>query len=301
MGPFPLLVVFLSCLFCSQSAAAEKSVDDLLKEATQGLSQFSLDWPQKLFVQVRERSERGSEQWQQATYGLATCRQFQALDRALTESAESLFREVIEVSPTSRFAPRAILNLGRIAELADYHHDEIRLDEARTRYQQVIDGWKDDVIAGEATLRLAATYAQTGKIDDTLQGLAIINAWLDSHPAEPLAPTMWQWMGDIHFIFLQKPDKALDCYLKADALGMQWSSREGVLWWRMAKLAEQVNRRDVAIIYYRKICTDAQTSGRAFESQLALGRLGISPPELTAFAAYQGPKPVIVVATEPAP
>jgi tetratricopeptide (TPR) repeat protein len=301
MTPRILIVAALLMAAWSPAPAVEQSVDDVLKRATDGLSQFSLDWPQKLFEQVRARAERGSPQWQQATYGLATCRQFQSLDSGLTASAEALYRELVEVAPTSIFAPRALLNLGRIAELPDYHQDPIRLDEARKRYQEVIAGWKDQPIAGEATMRLASTYAQTGTAGDAAQGLALLRSWLDAHPADPLAPAMWQWMGDVHFIFLQQPSEALDCYLKADALGILWNSREGILWWRMARLAERVGRRDVAVTYFTKICTDAQTSGRAFEAQLALGRLGVKPPELTAFAAYQGEKPVIPVATEPAP
>ena len=289
-------------VFCAALGAVERSIDEALQQATQGLSQFSFDVPQqKLFREVRTRAAAGSPQWQQATYGLAVCKQFQTPDQAESELAESLFRELLTTAPDSRFAPRAVLSLGRIAELPDYHQDVIRLDEARTRYREVISRWSDQPIAGEASLRLAASYTQAGKPDDSRQGVALLHEWLASHPADPLAPSMWQWLGEVHFLHLQEPGPALDCYLKADALGLQWTSREGILWWRMAKLAEQVGRREVAITYYTKICTRAQTSGRAFESQLALGRLGVQPPELTAFAAYQGVKPVIPVATERTP
>lgn len=302
MGHRRLLLAAILSIFCGFLGAVERTIDEALQLATQGLSQFSFDVPQqKLFREVRSRAAPGSPQWQQATYGLAVCKQFQTPNQAESEMAEALFRELLSTSPDSRFAPRAVLSLGRIAELPDYHQDVIRLDEARTRYREVISRWNDQPIAGEAAFRLAASYTQTGKADDSRQGIAVLHEWLTSHPSDPLAPSMWQWLGEVHFLHLQEPALALDCYLKADALGLQWTSREGILWWRMAKLAEQVQRRDVAIVYYTKICTKAQTSGRAFESQLALGRLGVQPPELTAFAAYQGVKPVIPVASEPAP
>ncbi|MBA3684451.1 MAG: hypothetical protein H0W72_04340 [Planctomycetes bacterium] len=126
---------------------------------------------------------------------------------------------------------------------------------------------------------------------DVQQAVGILDGWLSAHPDEPLAPVMWQYLGDIHFFYRNDDGAALDAYLAADRLGVLWASREGQLWWRMAVLAERLKRTEVAIAFYRKICTDAQTSGRAFEAQLALARLGVEPPELTAFASYEGPRP----------
>jgi hypothetical protein len=71
-----------------------------------------------------------------------------------------------------------------------------------------------------------------------------------------------------------------------------WPARESIVWWRIARIAEEhLKDRDTAIAYYTKICVDAQTSGRAFEAQIALHRLGAPVPELTAFKAYPGEPP----------
>jgi len=284
-------------------AAAERSVSDLLGEATTALSQFSFDQPRRPFRQVRERAAKGSVEWQQATFGLATCQHHvaPATPEAITE-AKALYAELAETVPDSAYTPRSVLNLGRIAELVDFYQDPVDPGEARARYREVVARWPTQDIAGEATFRLAGSLVQSLAADDLTEAVATLDGWLASHPQEPLAPAMWQYLGEIHFQFRQDWQAALDAYRKADDLGLIWRGREAIVWWRMAVIAEtKVHDRATAIRYYTRICIDGQTSGKAFEAQLALARLGVQPPELSAFATYPGAKPVFTVTSEGTP
>ena len=99
------------------------------------------------FARARELATAGSPEWQRATYGMATsAQQIAPAGPSNINEARALFLELIKSNPDSPYAPRATLNLGRIAELRDYLNDAIDLNEARTRYQQVIDQWPDQPI-----------------------------------------------------------------------------------------------------------------------------------------------------------
>ena len=300
-----MLVRYLAVLLLASAglAAAERSVADLIDKATTALSQFSFDQPRKPFRLARERAAKGSPEWQQATFGLATCQHHiaPATVEGIAE-ATALYAELAATAPDSTYTSRCVLNLGRLAELVDFYQDPVDIAEARARYREVAQRWPTQDIAGEATFRLASSLVQSLAADDLAQAITTLDGWLASHPQEPLAPAMWQYLGDVHFLYRQDWQAALDAYRKADDLGLIWAGREAIVWWRMAVLAEtKLNDRATAIRYYTRICTDGQTSGKAFEAQLALARLGVQPPELSAFATYPGAKPVFTVAPGVAP
>lgn len=289
----PLLTCCLLASLASSVLSAADTPAVALERASTALAQFNYDVPRKDFRLAREGLSVGSEGWQQATFGLATCmHQFMPIEAASITEAAALYADLAERCPDSRFTPRAVLNLGRIAELRDYLGDVIDLDTARSRYSEIIKRWPADPIAGEATFRLGTSHLSTMDEAQFAPGVAILTDWLAAHPDEPLAAGMWQYLGDCYFQQKQDMAQAFDCYLKADDLGLQWRSREHLVWWRMARIAEsQLKNPEMAIRYYTKICTQAQTSGKAFEAQIRLSLLGAPIPELTAFASYTGPRP----------
>ncbi len=294
--------LLLAVALGSSLGAAEQTVAELLAKASTGLTQFTFDWPQPLFREALGRATPGSEEWTQAAFGLATCRLYvnPVTVEGVTE-ATTLFEQILAKAPTSRFAPNACMTLGRIAEQPDFYQDPADLSAARLRYQEVMNKWPDLPMAGEAALRLAGTYATTNTPADGKLAIATLLDWLKVHPEDPLAAAMYQFMGDTTYLRLSDKAGSLPFYLKADELGLPSRTKAWKIHWRIAQTAErEANNVPLAIRYYTRICNDSQTSGKAFEAQLALARLGAPVPDLTAFAAYQGERPAMPKADPPA-
>jgi tetratricopeptide (TPR) repeat protein len=275
-GWFLLLACALS--FRAHNRAAQP---DELERALAELSHLNFEQAYRHFSRAARDAAPRSQAWQTAVFGQATCAQHMTPPSAArAREAAELYRQLLAEAP-DRFAPRAVLNLGRMAELRDYPGDSADLPAARRFYQEVIDRWPDDPIASEATLRLAAAYIQTYKGEDVHRGIAILQVWLSNHPSDPLAAGMWGYLGDTYLEPLKDYRRSIDSYLQADRLGFVDRTRQGVVYWRIAVMSDRfTDDRARAIEYYTKIVTDAPDSGKAYEAQLALKRLGAPVPPM---------------------
>lgn len=285
-----MLMVVGLCLLASvtmadKKANASKNADPrakLVKQAVEQVSYFDFSKAAELFEQLVGQSDVGSEYWQIGIFGRATCLQQispYTLDRM--KQATDLYKELISKAPKSKYSARAMMNLGRIAELRDVRDDKADLPGARKWYQKVIDGWSAEPIASEATLRLAATYIQTYEEEEVRKGISILEKWLAVHPSDALASVMLEYLGDTYFYPLKDYVKSVDAYRKADKIGFAVQGTKGSLYWRIAVMAERyLKDRDVAVEFYTKIIRVVPTSGKAYEAQLALKRLGAPVPRI---------------------
>jgi len=258
------------------------SPQETLAKAVQEVSCLSFKTAYPLFDDVLKKAAEGSDLWQKAVFGKALCAQqtAPATPEAIQE-AQGLYKALIEKAPDSPMTPRAMMNLGRIAELSDYYQDVVDLAGARQWYEKVRDRYADKPIAGEAVLRIAGTYIQTFKKDEVAQGIELLRRWLAAHPDDPLASGMWQYLGDTYFFPLEEYDKCLECYLKVDKLGLVEKGLEGPFYWRVAMVADRyVKDRDVAVGFYAKVIRLASSSGKGYEAQLAMKRLGAKESEI---------------------
>lgn len=282
------ILIVLSLLSAVLTTRADNRKPQLAKLIQTGLNEmgyFNFKQAYSCFSEVRQQTDKGNETWEQVTYLTAVCaQQVSPSTQALIEDADSLYRQLLEAAPASKYAPRATLNLGRIAELSDFYQDRIDLEAARGYYQEVVDKWPHLPIVHEAVFRIAATYIQTYEEESVRQGVHILENWLQDHPDNEFVSAMWQYLGDTYFMPLQEYRQSLDCYIKADTVGLIEKGREGPIYWRMATMADQkLGDREIAVRYYTKIITDAPTSGKAFEAQQALRLLGAPVPPIKVF------------------
>jgi tetratricopeptide (TPR) repeat protein len=277
----------------SPTEAASGDTAELLRQAAEQLSVFNWDPAHRLYEQVLESSPEGSAPWQEATFGAAVCvHHVSPSGSDNIAKAGKLYRSLAEPALKSRFAARSLMNLGRMAELKDYDADIIDLNTAKERYTEVIERFPTDPIASEATLRLAGAHVQTFEHDQILQGIGILEAWIASHPNDPLASAMWQYVGDAYF-FLRDYRPSLNAYVKCDQIGWTDIGNQGPLYWRMAIMADKyLNDRKTAAIYYTKIIIETPYSGKAFESQLALKAMGLPVPEIKIFRSSATTAPI---------
>lgn len=277
------------CLAMSVSVALAETSDvaKLLKAAATEVSYLSFDQAIPIFGEAQRLASEGSEQWQAAVFGRAICLQQIApvtVDR-LGQSV-ALYNSLIDRFPKGTYTQQCMMALGRIEELVDYLGDQPRRPEARAWYEKARDTSPvNSPMSHEATLRIASTYIQTYDPQQCQLAMTILEDWLKQYPDNPLASAMWQYCGDTWFWPIGDEKKAVSCYLKADELGLLEKGREGPTYWRMAVLAERNDLRETAIAYYSKVITKTPTSGKAFEAQLALKRMGVPVPRIELFDA----------------
>jgi tetratricopeptide (TPR) repeat protein len=279
------MIVTSVCLSIVLSAAAETKdkADDNIAKGWQEVSFFNFKLAKEFFDQAVKANPVDSDEWIEASYGRAISLQHIVPPSPdyIAESEET-FLLLAERYPDHRCAPRSLLNAARIAELVDYYQDPPRTEQARRLYREVIRRWGDLPIAGETTLRLAESYMRTFEPEQVRKGIEILKEWLDLHPNDPLASAMWQVMGDACFDPLKEYRKACRYYVLADDLGLIDEGRKILVYWRLATLARrELEDRELAVEYYTKIVNFTPTSGKAYEAQVALKKLGAPVPELS--------------------
>ena len=275
------------CLALSASLALAETSDvaKILKDAATEVSYLSFDQALPIFGEAQRLAAEGSEQWQTAVFGRAIClQQIAPVTADRLGQSTSLYTSLIERFPQGTYTQQCLMALGRIEELVDYLGDQPRRPEARTWYEKARDTAPVNApISHEAMLRIASTYVQSYEPKQCQMAMTILEDWLKKYPDNPLASAMWQYSGDTWFWPLGDEKKAVNCYLKADELGLLEKGREGPTYWRMAVLAERNDLRETAIAYYSKVITKTPTSGKAFEAQLALKRMGVPVPSIDLF------------------
>ena len=156
-------------------------------------------------------------------------------------------------------------------------------ETARQWYAKAAAVAKGTPLEGEATLRIAATYVQTYQKESILKGLDILHTYLEGHPAtSSLRPCGSTWARPTSTRWRTTP-RRWTATRRPMPWGC-WKRGEGPVYWRMAVLADRyLKDRDTAIEYYKKIITKTPTSGKAYEAQLALKKLGVEPPKIELF------------------
>lgn len=241
---------------------------------------YSFDVAAADFTRARAIATPGSEEWLQATLGLAVALHHEVplSAKRISEEAAPLYEEAFTKGGRSLVAARAAIGRGRVAEERDEKDDPVDIDTARLWYQKVVDGWPEDPIAGEATLRLAESYIQTLEPELARKGAELAEARATAHPAEAWAGSLWQQAGDAWWIVLQDRDQAIRCLMKAEEAGLPDPARGWITLWRIATLAEAGGKRDIAIEHFRNIVIKFPSSGKAWEAQEHLRAFGVEPP-----------------------
>ena len=283
----------------SSSPAVDSSVSEdlaeLLKQGLHEASYYNFTQAYRTFAKAAADAPAGSSAWQQAIYGQAVSAHYRTpSSRGNVDEATALYERLIDVTPTSGFAPRAMLNLGRLAELPDYFRDRPDLPSARKWYQRVLDEHGKELIAHEAVLRLAASYLQTFDVNDGWRGISLLEQWLAAHADNPLASTMWVTVADGYRQVLGENMPAAAAYDRAVEAGLTDQILRGKMYWRAARTAHRAAgeaRRAgqdadgerllaQAIRMYELVITDGVSSGQAYRAQLELRALGVDPPPI---------------------
>jgi len=274
--------------------AAAQTVD----QARDELTNFNWEAAYTHFKALADAAPARSDAWAQATFGqaAAVCNR-QPASKGYADEAARLYQSIIDNAPQSKYTPRAMMNLGRLKELRDYPGDKPDLSGASVLYLRVANDWPDSPIASEAILRAASSMVQAYDAPAFVKvqsGISLLEKWIEGHPQDPYLSIMYQYLGDTYFLPLatsaknagdvekmkQLYAKSLSYYDKVNAIGWTDAGNQGPTLWRCAVMSEAIGNTPSAIKYYTQIINETPTSGKAFESQLALRRLGAPVPEI---------------------
>ncbi|MEM9883103.1 MAG: hypothetical protein AAF800_09330 [Planctomycetota bacterium] len=254
-------------------ASAEEELSPL-DEATRELTFFNFAKARDLFRDVRsDLGPAGGPAWRRATLGLAMSLHYLKPSSAgLIDEATGLYQSLIDADPGDLIAARALMKLGRIAEVRDYGGDGSDLETAAGFYRRVFEGWPEEDLADEAAVRYADTYFQDYRDPEAVgRGVAFLEPWVERRSDRPLASVMYELLGNVKAEYQRDYAGAVAAWRAADERGLAEPSVAGQLYWRLASLADrELGDIDLAERYYRKVITEAPRSGRAYAAQLAL-------------------------------
>lgn len=308
-----LLPVMVGC-----GGANVESPEQAIREGDQEYSYFNFDGAYAYHDAAVNMLEEGSEDWQHAIFARANAAyQINPPDKAYIQQAKADWEKLLKVAPDGPYAARSLLSLGRLTELRDFRGDNFGVQGeffgqtgvtdtgrpmvviARDYYQQVLDQFPNTDYASEAVLRIAGTYVQTYDEEQVRKGLSLLEEWLNTHPDDPFASVMWQYIGDTWFVQFENFDDpndyshfipALEAYIKADAPeigGLVQKGREGPVYWRIAIMAHRIwlnadtlqsvegfrskdFYREVAVDYYTRMIKRVPKYGKGYRSWLRL-------------------------------
>lgn len=255
----------------------DRTVDSLLKEATQLAAVFNYNYAGPRYRQVMEMTEPGSKEWNLAAFGAASSAWHRLPPSADSiAEAESLFNELAEAAPVgSDFWARAMLSMARIVEITDFPGDQADPARAREIYLKVMEAMPASIIADEAAGRLAAnSLFDFERPEIVREGLDALRDYLFARGDTPIAGTLWQFLGSSYWHYLEDAKSALAALERSIEYESPNPARAWAVRFEMAWLAEhQLNDLETALRHYRWVAANAPRSPRIFEARLAVQSL----------------------------
>jgi tetratricopeptide (TPR) repeat protein len=267
-------------LCCAGVRAERGDLTDQLQTGSQQIIMLDFSNALTTFRAAVAVAPASGAQAAEARFGLAVALQnLASVTPAQIAEAKQLYNDVIALAPASGWALRAMMNLGRIEDLG-YNSQPARLLAARAWYEKARTAAAGGELAGEATLRIMGTYMQSYDAEQTRQGIAVGMAFMAQYPQHSYNAAIWEYIGDRQ-LWLKDYRACVDAYQKAIALGLVAADRPEGIYWRIARIAEvHLKDRELAVEFYTRHIVETPASGWAYESQLALRRLGAPVPEI---------------------
>jgi len=269
-----LLILFISF----PSYAENKSVLDVMNRE---IAYLNYNKSAKLAKQIRSKSKAGSDEWMQATLALAvSLHQNQPDVKSEKIRAAKLYQEIIDNSNGNPIQAKAMLLLARFASERDYINDKPDKAKARGLYDRIIKEFPESKLADAAALFKAQLDIYSTNKTEILKGINFTLNWIKKRPTNLFASLQYQLIARAYYRDLNDPLKSVEYDLEAEKIGLPPLTQMDYFYWNVANVAEIGGQTNIAVKYYKKVITDVVSSGFAYESQIRLKELGITPPEL---------------------
>ena len=239
---------------CAGDRASQKSVDELIDSGLESLRVFNFKEAREPLHAAMDRLEPGEPQWALATYSLALATWHTSpAGPENVKDATVLLEEVVRLAPESPYAPSALLDLGRIAEVSDFLGDPTDVEAAREYYQRVRSDFSNTDMSARATLYYAQSLAQTLDPSDVRAAISALEAEMDAQPDSSWYATMAQYAAQLYAFYLDDPKAALKPYGEAARVGFPRSADADLYLWQYGLLAQEAGEDLVAAEAYSRI------------------------------------------------
>lgn len=277
---------------CGSGMDGLDELESEMAAARQYLSSLNYAAAGNIYEVIYPALPKDDPHWPEVAFGYANCLWHETPpnpDRV--EQAHNIFTELAERQAGTDWGDSALLSLARIEMLRDFPGDAVNPAGAEPILESLVEE-STGFIRHEALLRLAECKRMDFRNRESMEAARnLLTGWLEAHPDNPLASLMWEQLAWMELLDFERPEPALEAFLRAEAIGFADPSRAGVLFWEMAEISREVGRYGEAVRLYRKVITDEPTSGRAYDAQRALTQLrktvpgleGMEIPELKLF------------------
>ncbi len=270
------LCVLAALSGCSRQKEEPASAVEQIEAGVDLLRIFNFKEAYDVLSSVQPQLSEEDEQWPLATYSLGVAAWQMAPPRQeRIKQAQELFEAVISHDADSEFASAAMLDLGRIAEVSDYLGDPTDVPLAQSYYQKVRDEFPGTDMATRATLYLAQTWAQTFDPGQVQAAVELLESEMSAEPDSPWMGVLAQYTAQLYAFYLDRPDEAVDIYLKAVEAGLPRPADADVSLWQLGLLAEKAGRDKIAAEVFARMVREYPRSiyrTMAYERAMALVR-----------------------------
>ncbi len=233
------------------------------------------------FEKVRKGAAPDSDTWRKATLGLALClHQRQPDVKGEKERAAELYDDLIASSDHESIQATALLLRGKLDQLVDYFGDEENFAGAAESYARVLRDWPESSSAGEAALYLAQTAIFTMDADAARKGIADLEMWATAHPDNPYASSHWLLIALAHRMPLEDQAAAVEASRSALKAGLPKEMKVDLLYWRIATMAQNSGKLEIARDFYTRIIVEVQRSSYTYMAQQRIREMGFEAPDL---------------------
>ncbi len=272
---------FLTIILFSLLISSAPADTNAMHAAWQNLEYLDFRNATIAFEKILKDMPRGSDNWQEATLGLAVSLHQQQPDKEKEKiRAGKLYEAVIEASNGKEIQATALLLRGKLDQYIDYFGDKEDFEGAIGYYKRIIKDWPDSICADQAALYMAQCFNFSMDKTRTEKGIKELKQWLKSHPNTPYASTEWLCIAQAYRMPLKDLSASIESTKNAVNAGLPEGAKADNIYWQVASMAEQVGNNSVAKDFYARILTEEPRSRYGYMAQQRIIKMGFEAPPL---------------------
>ncbi len=277
--PTILKVIVLSGFIAVYGLAATGN-EKLLAKAWSDVGYLDYRQACIIFERLYAETKPESADWREITLGLALClHQRQPDNKADKERAKQLYDKLIASSDGKSIQATALLLRGKLYQLNDYFGDKVNFKKAAEDYRRILRDWPESDCADEAALYLAQTSMYTMDKEATAKSIVQLKQWMDTHPNSKYIASYWLLIALADRMPLKDQSAAVDASLKAIDAGLPKEMEKDVLYWRIATMAQNIGKTQIAHDFYLRIIK-LKRSSYTYSAQQKIIAMGFDAPKL---------------------
>ena len=215
---------------------------------------FNFESAYKVLSQVQPELDKSSDDWSLATYSLALSAWHKSPpSSAAVEEAKVLLEAVVAKDPNSTWAASALLDIGRIAEVADFLGDTTDVAAARSYYRQVRQDFPDTDMSARATAFLAQSMAQSFEPLEVESAIELLAAEIELQADSPWVGVLAQYAAQLCAFYLEDVEASLPFYRIAMDTGFPRSADADVSLWQFGRLYQEVGEDIMAAAIFIRL------------------------------------------------